>query len=54
MLPLVCNDAVALFFMFDLSRKVTLNSVKEWFLFFANERERKSFDETKKANEYRF
>lgn len=24
MLPLVCNDAVALFFMFDLSRKATL------------------------------
>jgi Gtp-binding protein of the ras superfamily involved in termination of M-phase len=28
MLPLVCNDAVATFFMFDLSRKSTLNSVK--------------------------
>jgi GTP-binding protein of the ras superfamily involved in termination of M-phase len=31
MLPLVCNDAVAIFFMFDLSRKVTLMSVKEWY-----------------------
>ncbi|KAH7094065.1 hypothetical protein BKA62DRAFT_51725 [Auriculariales sp. MPI-PUGE-AT-0066] len=30
MLPLVCNDAVAILFMFDLSRKSTLNSVKEW------------------------
>lgn len=31
MLPLVCNDAVAILFMFDLSRKSTLNSVKEWY-----------------------
>lgn len=31
MLPLVCNDAVAMLFMFDLSRKSTLNSVKEWY-----------------------
>ncbi len=31
MLPLVCNDAVAVLFMFDLSRKGTLNSVKEWY-----------------------
>ncbi|KZO94366.1 small monomeric GTPase [Calocera viscosa TUFC12733] len=31
MLPLVSNDAVALLFMFDLSRKSTLNSVKEWY-----------------------
>lgn len=31
MLPLVCNDAVALFFMFDLSRKSTLLSIKEWY-----------------------
>eukprot|EP01111_Echinosteliopsis_oligospora_P016653 TRINITY_DN699_c0_g1_i1.p1 TRINITY_DN699_c0_g1~~TRINITY_DN699_c0_g1_i1.p1 ORF type:complete len:203 (-),score=29.09 TRINITY_DN699_c0_g1_i1:170-778(-) len=31
MLPLVCNDAVAILFMFDLSRKATLNSVKEWY-----------------------
>ena len=28
MLPLVCNDAVALLFMFDLSRKSTLTSIK--------------------------
>ncbi|CAJ0648851.1 8465_t:CDS:2 [Entrophospora sp. SA101] len=31
MLPLVCNDAAAILFMFDLSRKATLNSIKEWF-----------------------
>ena len=31
MLPLVCNDAVALLFMFDLTRKTTLNSIKEWY-----------------------
>lgn len=31
MLPLVCNDAVAILFMFDLSRKSTLNSVREWY-----------------------
>ncbi|BFZ64373.1 Ras GTPase tem1 [Saitoella coloradoensis] len=31
MLPLVCNDAVALLFLFDLTRKSTLNSVKEWY-----------------------
>jgi len=31
MLPLVSNDAVAILFMFDLTRKQTLNSVKEWY-----------------------
>src|SRR6185369_17370939 len=31
MLPLVCNDAAAILFMFDLTRKSTLNSIKEWF-----------------------
>ena len=31
MLPLVCNDAFAILFMFDLSRKSTLNSIKEWY-----------------------
>lgn len=31
MLPLVCNDAIAILFMFDLSRKGTLNSIKEWY-----------------------
>jgi len=31
MLPLVCNDAIALLFMFDLSRKNTLNSIKNWY-----------------------
>lgn len=27
----VCNDAVTTFFMFDLSRKSTLLSIKEWY-----------------------
>lgn len=31
LLPLVCNDAVTIFFMFDLSRKSTLSSIKEWY-----------------------
>lgn len=31
MLPLVSNDAVAILFMFDLTRKSTLNSIKEWY-----------------------
>jgi len=31
MLPLVCNEAVVVLFMFDLSRKSTLNSIKEWY-----------------------
>jgi len=31
MLPLVCNDAVTTLFMFDLSRKSTLLSIKEWY-----------------------
>ncbi len=31
MLPLVCNDAVAILFIFDLTRKSTLNSIKEWY-----------------------
>jgi len=31
MLPLVCEDAEAILFMFDLTRKSTLISVKEWF-----------------------
>ena len=31
MLPLVCNEAAAILFMFDLSRKATLASVKEWY-----------------------
>ncbi|KAI9302219.1 septum-promoting GTP-binding protein, partial [Cunninghamella echinulata] len=31
MLPLVCNDAVAILFTFDLTRKATLNSIKEWY-----------------------
>jgi len=31
MLPLVCNDALVILFMFDLSRRSTLTSVKEWY-----------------------
>lgn len=31
MLPLVSNDAVAILFMFDLTRKSTLNSIREWY-----------------------
>ena len=31
MLPLVCNDALAILFMFDLTRRSTLSSVKEWY-----------------------
>jgi len=31
MLPLVCNDALVILFMFDLSKKSTLTSVKEWY-----------------------
>ena len=31
MLPLVCNNAVAILFIFDLSRHATLNAIKEWY-----------------------
>ncbi|KAG7869566.1 hypothetical protein KL918_001111 [Ogataea parapolymorpha] len=31
MLPLVASDAVAVLFMFDLTRKSTLSSVKDWY-----------------------
>ena len=31
MLPLVCVDAVAILFMFDLSQRSTLSSVREWY-----------------------
>lgn len=31
MMPLVCNEANALLFMFDLTRRSTLTSIKEWF-----------------------
>jgi GTP-binding protein of the ras superfamily involved in termination of M-phase len=31
MLDQVCNDAVALFFVFDLSRPTTLDSIKAWY-----------------------
>eukprot|EP01094_Clydonella_sp_ATCC50884_P020128 TRINITY_DN410_c0_g1_i1.p2 TRINITY_DN410_c0_g1~~TRINITY_DN410_c0_g1_i1.p2 ORF type:complete len:203 (-),score=69.78 TRINITY_DN410_c0_g1_i1:348-956(-) len=43
MLPLVCNDARAILFMFDLTRKSTLNSVKEWY------RQARKFNKTAKA-----
>lgn len=32
MLPMVCRDAAAILIMFDLTRRSTLHSVKEWFL----------------------
>jgi len=32
MMPLVCNEAQALLFMFDLSRPSTLASVRAWYL----------------------
>lgn len=31
MIPLVCADAAAILFMFDLTRRVTLASIKEWY-----------------------
>lgn len=31
MLPLVATDAVAILFLFDLTRKSTLNSIKDWY-----------------------
>ena len=31
MLPLVCNESLAILFMFDLTRSATLMSVKEWY-----------------------
>jgi len=31
MLPLVCNDAYVILFMFDLTKKSSLTSVKEWY-----------------------
>ncbi|KAH3761284.1 small GTPase [Pelomyxa schiedti] len=31
MLPLACDNAVAVLFLFDLSRKETLTSIKEWY-----------------------
>eukprot|EP00510_Aplanochytrium_minuta_P002172 CAMPEP_0184008746 /NCGR_PEP_ID=MMETSP0954-20121128/2164_1 /TAXON_ID=627963 /ORGANISM="Aplanochytrium sp, Strain PBS07" /LENGTH=225 /DNA_ID=CAMNT_0026287929 /DNA_START=27 /DNA_END=704 /DNA_ORIENTATION=+ len=31
MLPLVCNDALVILFMFDLSKRATLTSIKEWY-----------------------
>uniref|UniRef100_A0A6B2LJC3 Septum-promoting GTP-binding protein 1 n=1 Tax=Arcella intermedia TaxID=1963864 RepID=A0A6B2LJC3_9EUKA len=31
LLPLVCNEASAILFMFDLSRQPTLNSIRDWY-----------------------
>ncbi|OMJ27874.1 Septum-promoting GTP-binding protein 1 [Smittium culicis] len=31
MLPIVCDNATALLFMFDLTRKSTLNSIRQWY-----------------------
>lgn len=31
MLPLVCNDAVVILFMFDLTRDSTLRGIKDWY-----------------------
>ena len=31
MLPMVCVEAVAMFFMFDLTQRATLTSVREWY-----------------------
>lgn len=43
MLPLVCNDAVAVLFMFDLTRKATLVSIKDWY------RQARGYNKTAKA-----
>jgi len=43
MLPLVCNDARAILFMFDLTRLSTLNSVKEWY------RQARKFNKVRRA-----
>lgn len=32
MLPMMCRDAAAILIMFDLTRRSTLNSVKDWFV----------------------
>jgi GTPase SAR1 family protein len=31
MLPLVCNDALVVLFLFDLTNRSTLTSVREWY-----------------------
>ena len=31
MMPMCCNDALAILFIFDLSRKSTLASIRKWF-----------------------
>jgi GTP-binding protein of the ras superfamily involved in termination of M-phase len=31
MMPMVCVDAVAILFMFDLTQRPTLSSVREWY-----------------------
>lgn len=32
MMPLVCNEAVALLFLFDLTRPATLASIRQWYM----------------------
>ena len=48
MLPLVCNDAVAILFMFELTRKSTLNSIKEWY------RQARGFNKVSNSREFVF
>eukprot|EP01124_Arcella_intermedia_P025062 TRINITY_DN43_c0_g1_i1.p1 TRINITY_DN43_c0_g1~~TRINITY_DN43_c0_g1_i1.p1 ORF type:complete len:225 (+),score=20.54 TRINITY_DN43_c0_g1_i1:58-675(+) len=43
LLPLVCNDASAILFMFDLSRQPTLNSIRDWY------RQARGFNQTAMA-----
>jgi Gtp-binding protein of the ras superfamily involved in termination of M-phase len=31
MMPMVCVDAVAILFLFDLTNRTTLTSIREWF-----------------------
>mgnify|MGYP003962804259 CR=1 FL=1 len=40
MLPLVCNEANILLFMFDLSRKSTLSGIKQWYMQAKNQNKR--------------
>eukprot|EP01125_Pyxidicula_operculata_P003118 TRINITY_DN1335_c0_g1_i4.p1 TRINITY_DN1335_c0_g1~~TRINITY_DN1335_c0_g1_i4.p1 ORF type:complete len:174 (+),score=21.13 TRINITY_DN1335_c0_g1_i4:143-664(+) len=43
LLPLVCNEASAILFMFDLSRQPTLNSIRDWY------RQARGFNQTAMA-----
>ncbi|KAJ1963693.1 Ras GTPase tem1 [Dipsacomyces acuminosporus] len=40
MLPLVCSDASAMLFLFDLTRRSTLNSIQQWY------RQARAFNDT--------